>query len=84
MTFHEPVLYVVLFPREKKACPAKLFKFQNSQPIRLGNVYYRTREYSLGEDFRQAVEEIGDDPVKHFDEERKLLEYAAVEVICES
>ena len=73
MTFHEPLLYVVLFPREKKTCPAELFKVQNGQPMRLGNVYDRTREYYLSEDFCQAVEEIGDDPVKHFYEERELL-----------
>ena len=73
MTFHEPVLYVVLFPGEKKACPAKLFKLQDGQPMRLRDVYYRTREYLLSEDFRQTVKEISDDPVKHFDEERKLL-----------
>ena len=73
MTFHEPVLHIMLFPREKEAREAELFELQYGQAMRLCNVYYRSREYSLGNNFCHSVEEVCDNPVKHFYKERKLL-----------
>lgn len=38
----------------------------------------------LGQDFGHAVKDIGDDPIKHLDQEGKLLQDAAVEVVGET
>lgn len=73
MALQEPVLHAVLFDREKKACPAELLKLQNCQAVRLSNFYYRFCKNNLRKHLCQAVEEVGDDPVEHLDQERKLL-----------
>ena len=44
----------------------------------------RLREDLLRYHFRHAVEEVGDDPVEHLDQERELLQYPAVDVVREA
>lgn len=73
MALHEPVLHAVLFDWEKKAGPAELLKLKDCQAVRLSDFYNGFCEYHLRKDLCQAVEEVGDDPVKHLDQEGKLL-----------
>lgn len=52
--------------------------------MRLRHVYYRGCEYSCRDYLGHAVKEVGDNPVEHLNEERKLLQYPAMYVIRET
>jgi hypothetical protein len=85
MPMHEPLLNTPFLHREQKAQPAELLKLQNGNAVPLGYIpYTRLRENALRSNGGHAVESVINDPVKHFDQERKLLKEATVEVVLES
>ncbi len=61
-----------------------MLEFEDVQTKRLGYGPDRFGKDLLREDLGHAVEEVGDDPVKHFDEEREFLKNAAVDVVGKS
>ena len=81
---HEPHLHVVFPPGEEELEGSVLLEFQDLQTVVFGDLPYLLGEYLLGDDFRHAVEEVGNDPVEHLDEEGEFLEDAAVKVVRES
>ncbi len=70
---HKPLLHVMLRPWEEKVQPAELFELQHSQAMIFRNLPDRFGEYLLRENLGHAVEQICDDPVEHFNQERKFL-----------
>ena len=84
MITHKPHLHVVFSPRKEELEWPVLFEFEHLQTMVFSHLPYLLGEYLSGDDFRHAVEEVGDDPVEHFDQEGKLLEDTAVKVVCKS
>jgi len=79
---HEPLLDLDFTYWPQEAQPRELFEFQNCQPMVLCNF----PELGFGENglrrySRSTIQSVGDDPIKHFYQKRKLLQYPAVEVI---
>ena len=66
MPFHEPVLDIVLFPWKKETQPGKLFQFQYRKTMSLSYINDTFVEDCTRYDFGQSVEEVGDDPIEHF------------------
>ena len=66
MSFHKPELHAMLFHWKQEAERTELFEIQNLQTVQLRHIPYFFREYPLRENFCQAVEKVGDDPIKHF------------------
>ena len=83
MSVHEPLLHIMLRVREEKAQPAELFDLQHSQAVIFRDLPYRFGEDFLRQNLGHAVEEICDDPVKHFNQEGKLLQDAAMQMVVE-
>ena len=81
VTGHEPMLDGMFGQGEEEANRAKLLELENGQAMGLGNSPDGLGEDLLGEDLGHAVEEVGDDPIEHFDEKREFLKYATVDVV---
>lgn len=81
MAMHEPLLHVEFFPREEEAQPTEFLEIQHLQAVGLRYVPHGFGKYHLRQNFGQTVKLIGDDPIKHLDQEGELLQESAVEVI---
>lgn len=81
---HKPVLNAVFGQGEEEAKGPKLFEFEDGETVGFGDVPDGFGEDLLGDDLGEAVKEVGDDPVEHFDEEGEFLQDAAVDVVGET
>jgi len=84
MVVHEPLLYVQLV-KEKAAEQSPSLKVQHSKSMAFGNFPDASiSEYLLRQDGSHAIEQVVDDPVEHFQQEREALQYSAMHVVSES
>lgn len=81
---HEPVLDAVFGHGEEEAQGAELLEFEDGEAVGFGNVPDGLGEDLLGYCLCEAVEEVGNNPVEHFDQKGKFLEDAAVDVVGEA
>ena len=81
VTGHEPVLDAVLGKGEEEAERAVLFEFEDGETVGFGDVPDGLGEDLLRKYFCQAVEEIGNYPVEHFNEKGEFLQDAAMDVV---
>jgi len=70
---HESILYVLLPPEKDKFQRAELFEFEDLEAMVFSNLPNLLGKYTLRYDLRYAVEEVGDDPIEHLDQEGELL-----------
>ena len=84
MAVHEPLLHIQLPPREQEPKSTVFLECQDSQAVISRNINDFGGENRRGHDFCEAIEDVGDDPVEHLDQEWEFGEEAAVDVIGEA
>lgn len=84
MARHEPMLNAVLGEWKEKTQGPELFESEDVETVSLGNFPDGLRKDLGGNDLGHTVEEVSDDPVEHFDQEREFLQSTAVDVIGKS
>lgn len=84
MAGHEPMLNVVLGEWKEKAQGPELFELEDVEAVSLGDFPDGFRKDLGRYDLSHTVEEVRDDPVEHFDQERELLQDTAVDVVGKS